>query len=181
MNYSTKNIELLLLERNYTDVIRKKQSECIQYNAKNIHQLDVVCMMFEVNHSIKKSDLPHILNKSSKHIHFILVVNSISFQSKIILKNYFDRFEILHRDIVSIPILTHEYVPNYTLVKGTEMIELTKKFGDVSKFGKIVADIDPVAIYLDFRPGGVVKVEQKCPISGLNTYYRYIIHSNELM
>lgn len=70
---------------------------------------------------------------------------------------------------------THMFVPTYTLMDEDSIAEVERRFGPRRNFTKMIARVDAMARYMDFRPGDVVKTSKKSTISGLTDSYRLVI------
>lgn len=176
-------VKRMMYERNYTNI---KKSIYITINNVVLCEINaltdcrklVKCIVFPIVDnvsSVKKKDVCEIVKMYSNCDHIIVIANSVSFQSKTIIKQAFEYSEIISHTNIMLHILYHMYVPKYKVLTEKELCVITKKFGNPENFNKILAGHDPIAIYLDFRPGQVVSVTQSCCISGSNVYYRYVL------
>lgn len=76
---------------------------------------------------------------------------------------------------MEIDILKHSFVPKYEKLNEEEVKNLLKQYNiSVKQLPKMLSN-DPVAKTLDLKPGDVIKVIRKSPITKKSVFYRVVV------
>ena len=156
---------VMLRARCYKNVQRKNSSTVIAENDNK----RVLCLTMLM--SIGKKSALKYKRYASDYKHFILVTMRISFQAMAILKECFNIFELLRPKEIYYNKTLHVMVPKYKILSAEEVDEIQIQYGPIKHFPKIIANVDPIARYLNFREGQVVSIDKP----GRVTYYRHVV------
>jgi DNA-directed RNA polymerase subunit H (RpoH/RPB5) len=122
-----------------------------------------------------KGDLIGMLaGRSGPKEHFIFFANSCSAPAVAFLRSKGIYFEIISSLDTFIPKHVVYIAPEYTLLDEKTVVELEKVIGDRNKFARMIASVDAMARYLDFRVGDVVRIKRWSP-SGPSIYFRLLV------
>ena len=78
-----------------------------------------------------------------------------------------------------IDILQHKLVPNHVVLSDKEKNEFLVKFKITPDQLPKLINSDPVAIYIDAKPGQIVKIIRKSHTAKEAVAYRLVVESNE--
>ena len=126
--------------------------------------------------TVGKKTISNLISYSSPSTvsHVILICAKISRQSIHMFRTY-RYFELLSMDDLFIERFDHKYVPRYERLSKEEIVKVCQKYGDCTKFPRIIAKTDAVARMLGFRRGDVLVAYIKCPYRGNIVEYRYVV------
>jgi len=110
-------------------------------------------------------------------LHYIFITDSISFQAVVYLNSLLSYWEVMSYDDTACAKNAHYHVPTYTVLTEMELQQVERRFGDRKKFNKMVARVDAMARFLDFRVGDVVRVKKANGVEN----YRLLIAEEEIM
>lgn len=136
----------------------------------------VVCLVMSTQDNIGTKDVEVFLEPLERKTHLVLVGGSISSQARTLLSAAADKsWEFLHFREVSFNLLENVYVPSYRLLRPEEVRRVEARFGSSRMFPAMVANVDPVARFMNFQPGDVLKVVENSTVSGKNTFFCRVI------
>jgi DNA-directed RNA polymerase subunit H len=72
-------------------------------------------------------------------------------------------------------VLTHELVPEHTILKDSEKKQVLEKFNITPEQLPKILKNDPAAKEIGAKEGDIIKIIRKSPTAGRTTYYRLII------
>ena len=76
-------------------------------------------------------------------------------------------------------IMGHKLVPIHEIISKEEEKELLEKFNiTIDQLPKIL-DTDPVVIFIDAKPGQIIKVTRKSQTAAKSIAYRLVVESNK--
>lgn len=120
-----------------------------------------------------KSDARALYEMHSDKSHLVLVCNQCSHQAVSWLHEQFDVADVLCSHNINVCIMEHCMVPRYTRLCDTEVARLYAHFGKSSLL-PVMSSKDPVAMYMGYRKGDVLKVERTSTTTGYSVYYRIV-------
>ena len=135
----------------------------------------VSCLVIPDGFSLNKKDALVYIQLLPHDCKCIVLVRNLGPQPAQCFRHL--NFEHLKYEDICCPKMEHVLVPNYRLVGHAETKELEKRYGEKTKFPKMVAKVDAMARYLDFQVGDIVEVAKKSPFSGIS--YRWVISENQ--
>ena len=154
---------------------------------ENVYCIIVPLQGKKSSSSIGKNDITQYLSDKQEcsNLHLIVVCTNLTFQAREYLKNNNKESNLLVWEMLSyhhllFDIMSHIRVPTYHLLNSEQLKEVEKKYGSSDFFPKLVANYDPVAKYMNYIPGDVLRVEKRSAIGGYSIFYRKVIHYNEL-
>lgn len=181
-------VKQLLVRRGYQHIIRMiPDKEGLSVNldlimAETDTGIPFTCFIVPIHpqtrkSSIGKKDVEALVERYTGQRHVMLVVDSISKDAIGCLRlDPCIYWECIPHRLCSFDLMSHMSVPRYTVLSAEETVAHEKKFmTQRSKFPKMIARVDAVAQFMDFRPGQLLRVER---LSG-GTYYRYVINAQE--
>jgi DNA-directed RNA polymerase subunit H (RpoH/RPB5) len=154
-------------------------------NPRNGEIEKVTCVWIPFNSlklisTIGKQDIQEYCYRDQS-CHYIFITDSISFQAVEILTQILPYWEVLSYNDTACAKNNHCYVPQYQLLNESEIQAVEKQFGPRTGFHKMVAKVDAMARFMDFRKGDVVRVSKFSCIGGSVKGYRYLIAEDEIM
>jgi DNA-directed RNA polymerase subunit H (RpoH/RPB5) len=158
--------------------------QAVYWNPRSNVQETVYCVLvpfdaIKLSSSLGKRDVCTYCeeNAGGAQTHYMFITDSISFQAVAYLNSLPSYWEALSYDDTACAKNAHYYVPMYTVLTDIETQAVERRFGDRSKFNKMVARVDAMARFLDFRTGDVVRVKKA---NGAENY-RLLIPEEHIM
>lgn len=163
-------INTLFKRRNYTNVTKSFviSPGFMAVRAITAHDKSVVCIWARYDTSkqvanFSKPNLVHVMKTVEDNVdHLILVADSVSFHIIDFMKHQQDLYwEALTFDDLACDKMAHVKVPTYRLLCEHEVLELERRFGPRHKFNRMIARVDAIARFMDFRVGDVLEISRK--------------------
>lgn len=139
-----------------------------------------------MNRAIGVKELSCYLSKKTRgppnsQRHVIVVADSISFKAMQLLSNSGVYWESIDYADLGFHKCDHYTVPKYEILSSNQCDALVRQFGPVKLFPKMIAKVDAMARYLDFRIGDILKITAFSATSGTSTYYREVVDPADVM
>ena len=155
-------------------------------NHRNKRTEDIRCIFIpfddsKLTSSIGKTDMHNYCKNTTNNSHLIFIVNNVSFQAYDYLSRLPLYWEILTYEDIICDKSKHIYVPEYKILTEPEIKHIEKKFGDRSKFNKMIVKVDAMAKYFDFRVDDVVKLTKNSSIGGFVEGYRFLVRERDIV
>lgn len=179
---------LVTLSEMLSDRGYEKESEILSnlvINDKMIFNIDIddtFKIMYNLSKKIKIPDLKKAITEE-KFKKYIIVsldgavssANIKSIHTDQNLQEYDVQFFSLNRLVFNIT--KHSLVPKHILINNeSEIKAIMEKYSVKSKAQlPIILKTDPIAMYLDAKPGNLVMIKRISPSAGEHTVYRYVI------
>ena len=116
---------------------------------------------------LKMCDYQQFSSELSGHKLLILVADSITAPTLVMIKSQNTRVQILSVLDVVVPRIEHMDVPRYIKLAECDIKEYESQIGPRNNWPAILATRDPVARVLDMRSGECYKVVNTSPICGI--------------
>ena len=133
------------------------------------------CYLFCTGVSVGKQD---IVSMKYKGNHIMVISSNITFQAIEFIKSLGVYWEYLGLGEVAFDKMAHSLVPVYRILTIKEESEIKNKYQDICKFPKMIYKADPIARFMDFRPGDVLEIKRKY---SEQLSYRVVIHVDDLV
>lgn len=157
--------------RGYTDITEARPYvHAIDMNDRRVSA-------YVTTKTLGKADIKNLLEKidTDNQASIILVAPGCSSQAVACAKEQGLHCQHLLPSFVSICIMEHKMVPKYTIVHDATDIEaMVRAHGALNRFPKMKGD-DPVAKYMGFLPGQLLRIVRFSSNMGQSVYYRVVI------
>jgi DNA-directed RNA polymerase subunit H (RpoH/RPB5) len=162
----------LLTTRGYKDItkeqditVNKEQLSIVTARYINIRnkQQEEVCCVYHKNQNkcITKTIIKCLTGKLKAYTHFILVSYSVSCHILRHFRQLQCYFEHLTYSDITNTIFNHIYVPVYRLLSQQEVKEVENTYGKKEMYPKMIARLDAIGKYMDFRQGDVLEIKKR--------------------
>lgn len=111
--------------------------------------------------SIGKGEIQKYTLDFKENDHIIFIADSVSFPAIDYMNNQCYYSEVLTYEETAFDKMNHVLVPKYRICSRNEIKEIEAKYGNKNTFPKMIAKIDPIARFMDFRPGDVLEITKK--------------------
>jgi len=160
---------------------------CAEYhNTRDGNMEKIMCVWFPFNYSkasssTGKQDIQEYCSGYDKSHHCIFITDAISFQAVEYLNQSPFYWEVLSYDDTACAKNNHCYVPQYKLLTESEIKDVEKRYGSRQGFNKMIAKVDAMARFMDFREGDVILIDTFSCIGGTMKSYRFVISQDGVM
>jgi DNA-directed RNA polymerase subunit H (RpoH/RPB5) len=157
-----------------------------EYNNPWTNETEVIyCLWIPFNHvklnsTIGKNEVLQFCKNLKTTDHVIFIADAVSFQAIDYMNNGDFYWEILSYDDTCCDKLAHSLVPTYRILKPEEIKILERKNGPRHTFPKMIARIDPIARFMDFRIGYVLEIKKRSDSAGMIYNYRIVTPADDL-
>jgi len=151
-----------------------KQVEFEMYGATKTN-LPIKCLVMNSTLNIGTRDVEDFLAVLPEPVHILLVGQSMSSPAKHLLTISGHEWEYLQFREVKFNILENVYVPTYTLLTKEQVVNVEKRFGSSDRFPEMIADVDPVARFMNFKVGDVLCAQENSSVSGQTVFFEKVV------
>lgn len=83
--------------------------------------------------------------------------------------------ESMKEEVIKFNVIEHELVPKHEVMSPEEVKALLKRYHVRLEQLPQILTSDPLVRILGAKPGDVIKITRKSPISGISYYYRCVV------
>lgn len=115
--------------------------------------------------------------KGSRVAHLIVITDSITAQAVHILHTVAPRVEVLSCSDVTVHRLSHDFVPDYTVMSESEIVVEEQILGPRAKWGKMRVVKDIITRLYGLRPGDALRIVRRSQLCGMSVVFRIVVET----